>query len=51
MRSIVTDASDLFLPGAVTGWLATGPVTVGVATVVSTVLSSKDIWDKYGRKN
>jgi hypothetical protein len=54
MRSIVTDASDLFIPGAVTGWLVgpvNGPVTVGVATVVSTVLSSKDIWDKYGGKN
>jgi hypothetical protein len=52
MRSIVTDASDLFIPGAVTGWLVMGgPVTVGVATVVSTVLSSKDIWDKYGGKN
>ena len=51
MRSIATDASDLFIPGAVTGWLATGPATVGVATVISTTLSSKDIWDKYGGQN
>lgn len=48
LRSIVIDASDLFLPGAVTGWLVTGPLTVGVATIISTTLSSKDIWDKYG---
>jgi hypothetical protein len=51
IRTIVTDVSDLFIPGAVTGWLVTGPVTVGVATIISTMLSSKDIWDKYGGQN
>lgn len=50
VRAIVTDASDLFLPGVVTGWLVTGPVTLGVATVISTTLSSKDVWDKFGDK-
>lgn len=51
VRTIVTDASDLFIPGAITGWLVTGSITVGVATVISTMLSSKDIWDKYGGGN
>jgi len=51
VKSVVTDASDIFIPGAVTGWLVTSPLTVGVATVISTTLSSKDIWDKYAGKN
>lgn len=51
VRSVVTDACDLFIPGAVTGWLVTSPLTVGVVTVISTTLSSKDIWDKHAGKN
>lgn len=51
MRNIITDSCDLFIPGAVVGWVVTGPVTVGIATVISTVFSSKDIWDKYAKKN
>ena len=51
LRSIVMDVSDLFIPGAVTGWLVTSPLTVGVATIISTTISSKDIWDKHGGPN
>lgn len=50
-RKLVTDGCDLLIPGFITGWLVTSPVIVGVATVVSTTLSSKDIWDKYEGKN
>jgi hypothetical protein len=50
LRNIVADSCDLFIPGAVTGWLVTGPLNVGIATVISTILSSKDIWDKHSGK-
>jgi hypothetical protein len=50
-RRLVTDGCDLLIPGFVTGWLVTSPVIVGVATVISTTLSSKDIWDKYEGRN
>jgi hypothetical protein len=46
VRKIATDAADLLVPGAVTGWLRTGPVSVGVATVVSTVLASGEVWER-----
>lgn len=46
MRGLVSDSFDLFVPGSVTGWIPTPPAFVGVATIISTALSSKDIWDR-----
>jgi len=43
---LVADSFDLFIPGFVTGWLVTTHAFVGFAGAVSTVLSSKDIWDR-----
>ena len=45
-RRLVSDGFDLFVPGSVTGWLPTPPAFVAFATIISTVLSSKDIWDR-----
>jgi hypothetical protein len=45
-RRLVADVFDLFIPGHVTGWLPTNLAIVGFATTVSTLLSSKDIWDR-----
>ena len=45
-RRLISDAFDLFVPGSVTGWIQTPPAFVGFATIISTVLSSKDIWDR-----
>ncbi|KAM3088066.1 hypothetical protein ACMFMG_002125 [Clarireedia jacksonii] len=47
---IVTDATDLLVPGAVTGWIPTDPGVVGIATMISTVLSSRDLWERAGRR-
>jgi hypothetical protein len=47
---IVADATDLFVPGAVTGWIPMDPGVVGIATMVSTVLSSRDLWERAGRR-
>lgn len=44
VKKIVTDACDLLIPGSITGWARTSPAIVGVATVVSTVLGSEEIW-------
>lgn len=49
MKRILTDASDLLIPGAITGWLVTSPATVGMATVASTLLSSEEIWVRVQR--
>lgn len=43
-RDAVMYAADLFIPGAVTGWLRTEPAVVSAAMVVSTLLGSEDIW-------
>jgi hypothetical protein len=45
-RRMMADCFDLFLPGFVTGWLVTTHAFVGFAGAVSTILTSKDIWDK-----
>lgn len=45
-RRMVADCFDLFLPGFVTGWLVTTHAFVGFAGAVSTILTSKDIWDR-----
>jgi len=43
---LVADGFDLLIPGFVTGWIRTTPAVVGFASATSTVLSSKDIWDR-----
>jgi hypothetical protein len=45
-RRMMADCFDLFLPGFVTGWLVTTHAFVGFAGAVSTILTSKDIWDR-----
>jgi hypothetical protein len=45
-RRMIADGFDLFIPGSVTGWLVTTHAFVGFAGAVSTILSSKDIWDR-----
>jgi hypothetical protein len=44
-RRLISDGFDLFVPGSVTGWVPASPAVVGFATIISTVLSSKEIWD------
>ncbi|RDL39656.1 uncharacterized protein BP5553_03996 [Venustampulla echinocandica] len=46
-RRLAADAFDLFLPGAVTGWIPAAPETVGFAGVASTTLGLMEMWDKF----
>jgi len=43
---MVIDGFDIFSPGFITGWIRTSASFVGFSSVVSTVLSSKEIWDR-----
>jgi len=43
-KKILTDACDLVVPGSITGWARTSPAIVGLATVISTLLASEEIW-------
>jgi hypothetical protein len=45
-RRLLTDCFDLFIPGYAIGWIRTTSAFVGFATLISTTLSSKDVWDK-----
>ncbi|THV54785.1 hypothetical protein BGAL_0020g00390 [Botrytis galanthina] len=47
---IIENAADLFQPGAGTGWIVSDRGVVGVMTVVSTLLSSRDIWKRVGER-
>jgi hypothetical protein len=51
MRRLVTDACDLLIPGATTGWIVSSSATVGMASVVSTVLPSMDIWARVQKND
>ena len=48
-RQILTDACDLLIPGSTTGWARTSPAIVGLATVISTLLASEEIWYRVQR--
>lgn len=48
-RRMMADSFDLFIPGFVTGWIVTTHAFVGFAGAVSTVLSSKDIWNRLSK--
>jgi Peroxisomal biogenesis factor 11 (PEX11) len=48
-RQILTDAFDLLIPGSITGWARTSPAIVGLATVISTLLASEEIWYRVQR--
>ncbi|TGO47574.1 hypothetical protein BOTNAR_0517g00030 [Botryotinia narcissicola] len=48
LLKIVENAADLFQPGAGTGWIVSDRGIVGVMTVISTLLSSRDIWRRVG---
>ncbi|KAG9245588.1 peroxisomal biogenesis factor 11 [Calycina marina] len=46
VRRLVVDVFDLVIPGSVTGWIATGPLFVGLSSVMSTTLSMQDVWER-----
>jgi hypothetical protein len=48
-KQILTDACDLLIPGSITGWARTSPAIVGLATMVSTLLASEEIWYRVQR--
>ncbi|KAF7871938.1 uncharacterized protein EAF02_009043 [Botrytis sinoallii] len=50
LLKIIENAADLFQPGAGTGWIVSDRGIVGVMTVISTVLSSRDIWRRVGHQ-
>lgn len=45
---IIENIADLFVPGMVTGWIVSDLGVVGCALIVSTVLSSWEIWGRVG---
>jgi Peroxisomal biogenesis factor 11 (PEX11) len=46
VKQIVADSLDLLIPGTIVGWIAASPVQVGLATIISTVVTAQDIWIK-----
>ena len=46
MKKIIVDGCDLLIPGSFLGWIGVGNVTVGMAMVLSTVLSGRDLWTR-----
>ncbi|KXH40873.1 AoPex11B [Colletotrichum simmondsii] len=47
-RKIFSDSLDCLIPGVILGWVNVQPGTVGIAMFITTVLSSRDIWDRCG---
>lgn len=43
---LITDLSDLIIPGSAVGWIAADKITVGVAMALSSVIAGKRMWNK-----
>jgi hypothetical protein len=50
VRRLAADALDLFVPGAVIGWVPASAGTVGLAMLGSTYLTGLEIWERCGRE-
>lgn len=46
VKGIIVDGCDILQPGSFLGWIQATPTQVGVAMVISTLVTSKDIWVK-----
>ena len=46
VKQIIVDACDLTLPGSFIGWLPVSDLLVGMAMVISTILSAEEHWVK-----
>ncbi|KAI1079876.1 peroxisomal biogenesis factor 11 [Whalleya microplaca] len=49
-RGVVANALDITLPGSAIGWVPVDAGTVGLATLVTTVLTGMDVWERCGRE-
>ncbi|KAI2464788.1 peroxisomal biogenesis factor 11 [Annulohypoxylon bovei var. microspora] len=49
-RAAAANALDILLPGVAVGWIKAEPGTVGIAMLVTTVLTSMDVWERCGRE-
>ncbi|OLN85210.1 hypothetical protein CCHL11_04320 [Colletotrichum chlorophyti] len=47
-RKVISDSLDCLIPGMVLGWVNVQPGTVGVAMLITTVLTGRDIWERCG---
>lgn len=47
-RKVVSDSLDCLIPGVVLGWIDIGPGAVGAAMLVTTILTSRDVWERCG---
>ena len=49
-RTATANALDIILPGAVIGWIDVSPGAVGLAMLVTTILTGMDAWERCGRE-
>ncbi|KAB5576319.1 AoPex11B [Coniochaeta sp. 2T2.1] len=49
-RSTAANSLDIILPGVIVGWIDASPGTVGLAMLVTTVLTGMDAWERCGRE-
>lgn len=49
-RNVAANGLDIVLPGAVIGWIDASPGTVGLAMLITTILTGMDAWERCGRE-
>lgn len=49
-QQLIIDFADLVIPGAAVGWIPVGPIVVGMASTVSTILTGRQIWKRVMRE-
>jgi hypothetical protein len=49
-RNVAASSLDIVLPGAIIGWIDASPGTVGLAMLITTILTGMDAWERCGRE-
>ena len=49
VRNVLSNALDIMLPGSYVGWIRVHPGIVGLSMLITTILTSIDVWERCGR--
>lgn len=50
LKKVVSDLLDTTIPGVIVGWMNIEPGLVGIAMLITTFITGKDVWDRCGRE-
>lgn len=49
LRKLIASVLDLLLPGSFLGWIHAEPLTVGLAMMITSILTGFEVWERCGK--